>query len=496
MEQNEPSPDASLIDRSIAGMVWVTLDKLGGSGVNFVITVLLARLLFPADFGLVAMAMVFFEFSAVFVESGFSTALIREKSISATDKSTTFLFNMVSAVVLYAVLYLCAPFIAAFYGAPLLTVIVRVMGLNLIVDALSIVQSSALVQRVDFRTQALARFGAVAISGTIGVWMAYAGHGVWALVARILVNGGVLALLLWKLDPWKPSLEFNKASFRRLFGFGSRILAAGLLDKFFSQAYKLVIGKFFSATALGFYMQAGTFVNMAINTLFRPVQTVSYPVLAKLQGDRSRLKSGYRTILQLSSFVMFPALALLGVLAAPVIGVLIGEKWLQAAPYLRLLCIAGATVHISSVNLNVLLVLGRSDLSLRLEIIKKVNIAIAIAIGLQFGVMGLVAGEVIVSCVNLLINAFYSKKLLGYTPLEQMRDMAPTFLLSCVGGTVAFVVQSVLPFEGASGLLVSATTGGLVYLSLHMAGRTQEWRLVTDTVVPKAWGMISGQARP
>ncbi len=493
MEQQDQSPDASLMDRSIAGMVWVTLDKLGGSGVNFVITVLLARLLFPEDFGLVTMAMVFFEFSSVFVESGFSTALIREKSISAADKSTTFIFNMVSALLLYGVLFLCAPLIADFYRTPALILIVRVMGLNLIVDALSIVQTSVLIQRVAFRSQAMARFGGVVISGTVGVLLAYQGYGVWALVARILVNGTMLAVLLWRLDPWKPSLVFDKASFRRLFRFGSRILAAGLLDKFFSQAYKLVIGKFFLAATLGFYAQAGVFVNMVINTLFRPVQTVSYPILSKLQDDRVRLKTGYRAILRLGSFIVFPVFVLLGVLAEQVIGVLLGEKWLPSAPYLQLLCAAGATVHLSQVNLNMLLVLGRSDLSLRLEIVKKVNIAIGIAIGIQYGIMGLVVGEVIVSYVNLMVNAYYSRALLSYAPLEQMRDVLPTLALSAVIGLGVIGLRTVLPFGGVLGLMSLAGAGGLAYLLMHMVLSTGEWRLVTDKVLPKAWKMVNGR---
>ncbi|MBP7516073.1 MAG: lipopolysaccharide biosynthesis protein [Flavobacteriales bacterium] len=495
MEPQQQPPEVSLIDRSISGMVWVTLDKIGGSGVNFIITVLLARLLFPADFGLVAMAMVFFEFSSVFVESGFSTALIREKDISGADKSTVFIYNMGAALVSYALLFACAPWIAAFYGTPALVAIVRVMGLSLIVDALSVVRSSVLVQRVDFRSQALARFGAVVLSGALGVWMAWEGFGVWSLVARVLVNGAMLALLFYLLDPWKPELVFSTASFRRLFGFGSRILAAGLLDKFFSQAYKLVIGKFFAAVALGFYTQAGTFVNMAINTLFRPVQTVSYPVLARLRDDLPRLKSAGRTILRLCSFVVFPALVLLGVLAEPVIGVLIGEKWYPAAPYLRLLCVAGATIHISSVNLNVLLVLGRSDLSLRLEVIKKVNIALAIIIGLQYGLLGLVIGEAVVSFVNLFINAFYSRKLLAYTPIEQLSDIWPTLALSAVAGAAAWAVQRMLPWEGTIGLLVLTLMGVLTYLALHVALRTHEWRLLTGTVLPKVWTMTGKGSR-
>lgn len=482
--------DRSLIDRSLSGMLWVSLDKFGGSGVNFLITVLLARLLFPEDFGIVAMAMIFFEMSSVFVESGFSTALIREKEISEIDRSTTFIFNLVSSFVLYGALYLFAPLISSFFEEPLLTAVIRVMGLNLIVGALAIVQTSTLSHKVDFRTQAMARFGAILLSGVVGVVMALQGQGVWALVARILIMAIVHTLLLWKLSPWSPSMRFSKESFRKLFGFGSKILLAGLLDRFFTEANKLVIGKYFAAATLGFYTQAAAFVNMAINTLFRTIQTVSYPVLSKLQGDLPRLKSAFRTILRLSSFVILPVLALLGVLAEPIVALLLGAKWAPSVPYLQLLCIAGATHHISSVNLNVLLVLGRSDLSLKLEVVKKVNIGIAIAIGLQFGMIGLVVGEVIVSYVNLLINALYSKILLGYTLLEQIRDILPTLITSFLTGAIVHLLYAALSTHHTWALVVASLAGGSAYMGMHLLAGTHEWYLVRNVVLPRTWGLI------
>ncbi len=490
MGNNAPQEERSLIDRSLTGMLWVSLDKLGGSGINFLITILLARLLFPADFGIVAMAMVFFELSSVFVESGFSTALIREREISALDKSTTFLFNLVTSVVLYVALFLCAPLIASFFEEPVLTAIVRVMGLNLIVEALAIVQTSSLSQQVDFKTQAKARFVAIVLSGVVGVTMAYQGYGVWALVARILVGAAIHTALLWKFSPWVPIMAFSKASFNKLFGFGSKILLAALLDKLFSQAYKLVIGKFFAAATLGFYAQAAVFVNMVINTLFRTIQTVSYPVLSKLQDDKPRLKGGYRMILKLSSFVIFPVLVLLGVLALPIIEALIGAKWAPAAPYLQLLCIAGATHHMTSVNLNVLLVLGRSDLSLKLEVIKKVNIAIAIVIGLRYGMMGLVVGEVIVTYVNMLINVFYAKMLLRYTLLEQLRDILPTLMMSLLVGIAVHFLYGAMHGLGHWNLVVTVAVGGAAYLLLHRLVRSEEWRMVVEVVIPRSLKLI------
>jgi O-antigen/teichoic acid export membrane protein len=481
--------EQSLGEKSLSGLLWAFLDKLGGSSVNFLITIILARLLFPEDFGLVAMVMIFFELSSVFVESGFSTALIREKTISEADKSTTFIFNLITAVVLYIALFFCAPLIAAFFEQPLLTLLVRVMGLNLIIEALSIVQGSTLTQQIDFKTQAKARFGAIALSGVAGVAAAFQGLGVWALVVRILVMAVVQTFFLWKLNPWKPSFVFSKESFRRLFGFGSKILSAALLDKFFSHIYKLVIGKFFAAATLGFYAQAANFSNMVINTLFRTVQTVTYPVLSKLQDDLARLKEGYRKILKLSSFVIFPAMTLLGVMAEPILAVLVGDKWLPSVPFLQLLCLAGATYHFTTVNLNMLLVLGRSDLSLKLEVVKKIVIGLAILIGLPFGVMGLVIGEVIATYINMSINAWYSKKFLNYSFGEQLLDVAPTIGISLTMGAAVYLAT--FSYESSPALLIlGLILGGAAYLGLHLLMKTQEMDIIRRMIIPKTMQLL------
>ncbi len=480
----------SLSERSLAAAGWAVLDKFSGSVLSFVVTIVLARLLSPEDFGVVAMVMVFFDFSAVFVESGFSTALIREKTISEADKSTTFLFNVAAAVLLYGVLFATAPYIAIFFHQPLLTLLVRVMGLSLIVNALSIVQHSVLIQQIDFKTQTLVRLAGVAVSGGAAISLAHAGWGVWSLVARFMALDLVTTLLYWMLGGWRPRLQFSRESFRRLFGFGWRILAAAVLDKFYFHVYKLLIGRFFSAAALGYYSQAGNFTNMVINTLFRTVQSVTYPVLAKLQDDREKLKMGYRKMLQMSSFVIVPALTALAVLAEPVVQVLVGDKWLPCVPMLQLLCLSGLTIHFSTVNLNMLLVLGRSDLSLRLEVVKKGVITLAIAVGIFFGIYGLIVGEAVAAYINLAINVWYSKQLLRYSFGEQLRDVLPTLLFSLAVGAVLFFLQQ-LPSAASVRSLVLLTTGGAgLYLLLHFLAKTEEMHFIRYTVFPKTLKLL------
>jgi len=481
----------SLSERSLSAILWLFLDKLGGSSVNFIVTILLARLLSPEDFGLVAMVMVFFEFSAVFVESGFSTALIREKTISDLDKSTTFIFNFVAAILLYLALFAAAPSIAAFFNQDILVWIVRIMGLNLIFNAFSIIQRTMLIQQVHFKTQTKIRFLTVSISGICAILLAYHGFGVWALVIRFGLNDLLDSILLSLMNRWRPRAQFSLASFKRLFGFGSNILAAAILDKFYTHIYKLLIGKFFAAATLGFYMQANNFTNMVINTLFRTIQNVTYPVLAQLQDEQEKLKEGYRKILKLSSFIIIPAMVILGVLAEPVIVALVGEKWLASVPMLQLLCLSGLTYHFSSINLNMLLVLGRSDLSLRLEVVKKVNITIAIVVGIQFGIYGLIIGEVITAYVNLFINAFYSNKFLKYAIGEQIRDVLPTIGFSLLTGAILLFLKEIPFTPGVIFVILASAAGFGGYFALHFFAKTEEMHLLRHMIIPKTMKLIT-----
>lgn len=483
--------DKSLSEKSLSAIIWLLLDKLGSSTANFIVTIVLARLLSPEDFGLVAMVMVFFEFSSVFVESGFSTALIREKEISEVDKSTTFIFNFISALFFYGILFVSAPAIAAFFNQEILTWIVRIMGLNLIFNAFSIIQRTSLIQQVHFKTQTKIRFLTTTLSGIAAIVLAYQGWGVWSLVVRFVMMDLMDSVLLWAMNRWRPSAGFSKASFKRLFGFGSKILAAAVLDKFYTHIYKLLIGKFFTAATLGFYTQANNFTNMVINTLFRTIHNVTYPVLAKLQDDSEKLKAGYRKILKLSSFVIIPALVTLGVLAEPALIALVGEKWLPSAPMLQLLCLSGLTYHFSTINLNMLLVLGRSDLGLKLEVIKKVNITIAIITGIQFGIYGLIIGEVITSYVNLLINAYYSDKFLHYSIREQFRDIFPTLAFSAITAVMLFFIKDLPAMPGLFHVILFFFAGALFYLLLHFMAKTEEMNLLRRTVIPKTLKLIT-----
>lgn len=477
--------DKSLSDQSMHAFFWLSIDKLGGSTMNFIITIILARLLLPEDFGLVAMVMVFFELSSTFVESGFFPALVREKSISEMDKSTTFIFNLISAIIVYIILFLAAPAIARLFDQEILTLIVRLMGINLIIFAFSIIQRAQLTHQIDFKTQTKVRLVAVLISGGVAILLALNGFGVWSLVVKILLMALIDTTLLWIMKPWTPVLAFKLESFKRLFGFGYKILLSSLLDKFYQQIYKLLIGKFYSSATLGFYTQASNFSNMVINTLFRTLEKITYPVLSKLQDNRERLKAGYRKVIKMSSFIVIPAMVMLGVLARPLILSLIGEKWLPAVPFLHLLCISGITCHFSQINLNMLLVLGRSDLGLKLEVIKKITITLAIIIGIQFGIYGLVIGEVIAAYINLVINAYYSKIFLKYSLYQQVKDVSSTFFFSIITGLFILCLLNFTPISGILVVFLASAGGLVVYFGLHLLAKTEEMQVLRQVILPK-----------
>jgi teichuronic acid exporter len=483
----------SLQDKSIAAFIWVILDKGGGGGVNFIITILLARLLLPEDFGLLAMVVVFFELCSGFVDSGFYVSLIREPEISEADKSTTFFFNLSAAIAIYVALFMAAPAIASFFNQPQLRWIIRIMGLNLLIGSFDIIQRAQLTREIDFKTQAQVRLLAVTISGGVAVTMAYQGFGVWSLVAQFGLAALINTSTLWIVSPWRPKLQFSRASFRRLFGFGYKVLLAGLLDRLYQQVYKLVIGKFFSAATLGFYTQASYFSNLVINSLFMALGKITYPVLAKLQEEQEKLKRGYRQLLKLSSFIILPSLVLLGVLAKPAILTLVGEKWLPSVPFLQLLCLAGLTYHFNAINLNMLLVLGRSDIGLKLEIIKKACVTAAIIIGIQYGIYGLVIGQVASAYVELFINSYYSKKFLGYAFAEQLKDAASSLKYSLAAGALAFMLGIYLGLPSLPALLAGGTSGWAGYLALHYYSRSEEMEFIRRTIIPRAAKWIANR---
>jgi len=455
----------SLGQKTLSGFIWTFISTIGKKSSALIVGIVLARLLTPEAFGLVAMLYIFFEISQSFVNSGFSQALIREKELSEEDKSTTFFVNVIFSILFYTVLWIVAPYIAEFYEQPILTDLTRFMGLNILIQAPTIVQSATFTQQLRFKELSFINIAADVGSGIVAVLLAFAGFGVWALAVKYILSTFISTAALWLLNPWKPTFFLVKESFTRLFGFGSKLLATGLLNNAFGNIYKIVIGKVFSASILGFYTQGQMFVQNITQGAIGTLESVTYPILSKTNGDSERLKQAYRKIILASSYVIFPSTIGLALVAEPMILTLVGEQWLPTVPFLQILCVSGALYHLHSINLNVLKVVGRSDLFLKLAVIKKINISIAVIIGLQFGILGLLVAKVISSYVALYINMYYTKRFIDYSFGEQLKDLLPVIVHAIPMALGVGMLTYYLDITHYYKLFLSILSGVILYLS-------------------------------
>lgn len=420
----------SLSQQALGGVLWASVEKFGGKVIQFVTTIILSRLLLPEDFGTVAMVSIFFAVSMILIDSGFSQALIREDKISEKDKTTTFYINLITAVFLFFILWFSAPFISRFFGEPVLVWMTRFMALTPIFFSLTIVQRAHYSHKINFRTQAFINLIASFLSGASAVCLAIYGLGVWALAAQYVLLAFVTSFLFWGVNPWIPKGFIDKGSFNRLFGFGSKLMVTGIINVTFKEIYKVIIGRLYSTSLLGFYAQAENIKNVVSENLVNVMVRVTYPALSKVKDNVVRLKDGYRKILKVISLLVFPAMIGLIIVAEPMIVTLIGEKWLNSVPIVRLIALIGLIHHMHVINLNILKVLGRSDLILKLELIKKGGVTIAILIGLSFGFWGLIAAQVVSSYIALFINMYYTASLLDYSKKDQFTDVFPILLYS------------------------------------------------------------------
>lgn len=453
----------SLKSKTVKGTLWSTLERFSVQGIMFVVMIIMARILTPADYGLVGMLAIFIAVSQSLIDSGFSQALIRKQDRSEVDNSTVFYFNIGVGIILYLILFLSAPLIAKFYNEPLLTPITRAIGLSLIFNSLVVVQRALLTVRLDFKTQAKASLAGAIVSGIVGIWMAYRGYGVWSIVWQQLSNLAIITLLLWILSKWKPIWAYSWQSFRELFGFGSKLLASGLLDTVYRNIYLIVIGKFFKASDLGYYTRAHQFTDFASSNITGIFQRVTYPVLCTIQDDDARLADVYRKLLRTSAFIIFPLMLGMAAVARPMVITFLTEKWLFSALIVQVLCLAQMWYPVHSINLNLLQVKGRSDLFLRIEIIKKILGVTMLCITLPFGLIAMCWGMVANSIIALIINTHYTGKLIHLGFFAQMRDLLPTLFLSVVVALVVYLTVTINPMTPLISLCVGIMEGVILY---------------------------------
>lgn len=436
-------PD-SLKNKTVKGTIWSTLERFSVQGIQFIVMIIMARILTPADYGLVGMLSIFIAVSQSLIDSGFSQALIRKQDRSEIDNSTVFYFNIGVGIVLYFILFFSAPLIAKFYNEPQLIPITRVVGLSLVFNSLAVVQRALLTVKLDFKTQAKASFVGAIISGGIGITMAYTGFGVWAIVCQQISNLAIITILLWILSHWKPIWAYSWKSFKELFGFGSKLLASGLLNTVFKNIYLIIIGKFFRASDLGYYTRAHQFTDFASSNITGIFQRVTYPVLCTIQNDDEHLSDVYRRLLRTSAFIIFPLMMGLAAVAKPMVISFLTEKWIFSAIIIQILCFSQMWYPVHAINLNLLQVKGRSDLFLKLEIIKKIILVLILCITLPLGLLPMCFGMIASSLIALVINTYYTGKLIHLGFFKQMKDLFPTLILSMVTGAIVYLTVSSL----------------------------------------------------
>lgn len=464
----------SLKQKTVKGVIWSTLERFSVQGIQFVVMIIMARMLTPNDYGLVGMLAVFLAVSQSLVDSGFSQALIRKQDRTETDNSTVFYFNIVVGLILYGLLFAGAPLIADFYHEPQLINITRVIGLSVVFNSFVVVQRALLTIKIDFKTQAKAALTAAIISGILGIWMAANGYGVWSIVVQQLSNLGINTILLWFLSHWRPSLIYSCKSFHELFGFGSKLLVSGLIDTLYRNIYLIVIGKVFSASDLGYYTRAHQFSEFPSSNLTSIVQRVTYPVLCSIQNEDKRLADVYRRFLRISVFIIFPMMMGLAAVAEPLVLLLLKEQWRFAATLLSIICFQMMWYPVHAINLNLLQVKGRSDLFLKLEIYKKVFGVCILCITIPMGLIAMCVGGFFSSMIALVINTYYTEKLIGVGYFRQMCDLMPTFLLSVSMGAVVYCTINMLTIHPIAQLGIGILVGILYYILLALLFRFME----------------------
>jgi teichuronic acid exporter len=464
----------SLRSKATSGVIWSAFERFGQQGCAFFVQLVLARLLAPEEFGLIAMVVVFISISTVLIDAGFSRALVQRKEVTDSDLSTVFYFNLIVSFGVAGLLYLCAPFIASFYGLSDLSQILRFLSFGLILSALGAVHRSILTRNLLFKKLFWVSLPSVLVSGAVGIAMASCGFGVWSLVAQSLSMAFLSSFFLWFQVDWRPKWVFDGGCLKEMFPYGARLAISGVLDQGFQNIYVLIIGKVFSPVDVGYFQRARAFQQLPVVNFQSVLSRVAFPLLSTIQDDPLRMKSAVRKSLLVGALFAFTVMAGLAAVAEPMVVLLIGEKWLPSVPMLQALCIAGALFPVHSVNTNLLMATGRSDWFLRLEVLKKLLVVVNVLITYRYGVQCMIWGIVITSAISLIMNTYYTRRLIGYTLMMQLSDILP---LAIMAGLMHVLIRVTIGFvPGMFEQLILGTLLGVVCVAVALRFFGQEIR--------------------
>ena len=469
--------EENLKQKTKRGLYWKLVEQFATYGMQFVIGIVMARLLTPEDYGITALPAVFIAIAGIFVGAGFGTAMIRKPELTEEDLSTSFYYSTAAGVLIYGIFFFASPWIASFYEAPVLTPLIRVTALGFIFGPLGTPQSILLQRRLDFKTPTKIAVVCKIVAGIIGIAMAYAGYGLWSLVAASMGSQLLGLCLNWWAVRWVPRTGWSRQSFGYLWGFGNKFIASQLLEVTYNNIAPMVIGKFYSPTQLGIFNRAFSYASLPSQNLTGVISNVTFPVLSKMQDDEARLAMNYRRILRTTAFIVFPLLMLLSALARPLVILMVTDKWAACVPLLQIICFNLMWYPIHSINLNLLLVRGRSDLFLRLEVIKKVIGIVVLIVTLPLGLKVYCWGGVAFSVICLLVNTRYTSQLINLGFWRQMGDLRLTLLLSALTFGIAFSTTLLVSNLWLQ-LLVGGGLATIVYLGGAWILRMEELREV------------------
>lgn len=475
--------EQSLKDKTVKGTIWSGIDNVAQFGVTFIVSIVLARLLSPDDYGLIGIITIFTAVCTALINGGFTTALIRKKDATDDDYNTAFIVNLGVSLLLYIVIYLCSPLIADFFHRQELVALTQVSSLGMIIGALGLVQQTRLTKRIDFKTQTKITIVASVVSGIVGIVMALMGFGVWSLVAQSLTSQGLRTILLWLANKWVPQLRFSSESFHDLFGFGWKMMASQVLDTVWKELYQVVVGKFYTPATLGQYTRSKQFSTLFSSNLTIVIQRVTYPVLSNIQDDKERMISAYRRIIKVTMFVTAISMFFLGAISEPLLYCLIGPKWHDAAIYLPLICITGSTYPLHAINLNMLQVQGRSDLFLGLEVIKKIIGIAPLSVCFFYGILPMLYTSILTTIIAYFLNSYYSGKFLRYSSWMQIKDIAPSYGLAALVALSVFFLKY-LPVSYWIILPIQIVFGCVVILCVCQMIKMEEYMELKRMVEP------------
>ncbi len=474
-----------LRQKALSATLWSAADIFLRQGLSFIVTIVLARLLAPEEFGTIALLYLFIGVASVFVDSGFGGALSQRQDTTHTDESTVFWFNLIMGLLAAAALWIAAPWFAEFYDSPILIPLTQVLAINVFISALGAIHGVLLTKRLDFKTQLKVGAVATTLSGIVAIAMAMQGYGVWALAWQALVSTLLTTCLLWYWNDWRPGMVFSRESMRRLFGFGSYVLLSGLFESVYSRIYTLLIGKFYGVRDLGFYNRADGTKQLPVGVLTGILSRVAFPVFSAAAHDKEKLKRGVRQALRGMMLINIPMMLGLMVVAEPAVLTLFGEQWLPAVPILQVLCLAGVFWPLHVINLNVLLAQGHSRLFFRLGVVKQcIGIGLLIA-GTAYGVMGIAWSQVIYGIVAFAINAHYTRTHLGYGLWQQIGDFLPTLALASGMALFVYWVGNIVQLPVFFEFVTLTGAGALVFIAgchlFKLHAYTEAKQLLSET---------------